>query len=142
MHRRPAVIPWARGVVLVATLLALAAAFPAWAVSVPAGFQVTNAVPGTAFTNPTGIAFLPDGRMLVAEKRGIVWVVQNGTKLSPPFWDRQNEVLNNGDRGLLDVAVDPTSISTTTSTSSTPSIPTRTATTTTTTRSADWRATR
>ena len=50
---------------------------------------------------------MPDGRLLVAEKRGRVYVVDHGTKLPTPMWQRENEVLNNGDRGLLDVAVDP-----------------------------------
>ena len=70
-------------------------------------FQVTNAVPGTAFSNPTGIAFLPDGRMLVAEKRGSCGSCRTAPSSPRRSGIEQNEVLNNGDRGLLDVAVDP-----------------------------------
>jgi PKD repeat protein len=80
---------------------------PAGAVSVPPQFVVENAIPGISFTNPTQIAFLPDGRWLVAEKGGDVWVIQNGVRLATPFWSRNNEVLNNGDRGLLSICVDP-----------------------------------
>jgi PKD repeat protein len=76
-------------------------------VSVPAQWVVENAIPSTTFTNPTQVAFLPDGRWLVAEKAGNVWVIQNGVRLATPFWTRTNEVLDNGDRGLLSIAVDP-----------------------------------
>jgi glucose/arabinose dehydrogenase len=75
--------------------------------TVPSGFVVENAVPGAAFDTPTGIAFLPDGRMLVTLKEGTVWMVQNGSKLPGQMLDLRRVVLNQGDRGLLDVAVDP-----------------------------------
>ena len=78
---------------------------PAHAVTVPANFVVENAVSGSAFVVPTGMAFLPDGRLLVAEKRGTVWMVQNGARLANAVWSSQAEVLDNGDRGLLDVGV-------------------------------------
>jgi PKD repeat protein/glucose/arabinose dehydrogenase len=87
-------------------LLPLATPRDAQAVSVPAQFVVENAVPGITFTQPTQVTFLPDGRWLVAEKGGTVWVVQNGVRLATPFWQRTNEVLDNGDRGLLSVCVD------------------------------------
>jgi glucose/arabinose dehydrogenase len=50
---------------------------------------------------------MPDGKLLVAEKRGVVWVVEGGLKHSTPMWSHENEVENADDRGLLDVAVDP-----------------------------------
>src|SRR6059036_2974611 len=84
-----------------------AAARPAGAVAVPPSFVIENAVPGVVFDTPTAIAFLPGGRMLVAEKRGHVWTVTNGVKHSTPLWQRENEVLNEHDRGLLGLAVDP-----------------------------------
>ncbi|HET7224378.1 MAG TPA: PQQ-dependent sugar dehydrogenase [Candidatus Eisenbacteria bacterium] len=74
---------------------------------VPANFVVEEFAPGAVFDTPTGITFLPDGRLLVCEKRGRVWMVTNGVKAASPLWAADNEVLNNGDRGLLDVAVDP-----------------------------------
>ena len=47
------------------------------ALTVPTGFTVDNMVPGTTFTVPTAVTFLPDGRYLVAEKGGTVRMVEN-----------------------------------------------------------------
>src|ERR1041385_6320827 len=91
------------GIAMIATL----ASSPAWAITVPSPFVVENAVPNTGFNQPTGLAFSPDGRVFVAEKRGVVRVVQKGMKLMQPLWNGEAEVLNNGDRGLLGIAVDP-----------------------------------
>ena len=71
----------------------------------PSLFKVDTV--GTGFDTPTAIAFLPGGRMLVAEKRGRVYSLLNGVKSSSPVWSRENEVLNEHDRGLLGLAVDP-----------------------------------
>ncbi|HKQ57364.1 MAG TPA: PQQ-dependent sugar dehydrogenase [Candidatus Eisenbacteria bacterium] len=73
----------------------------------PDHFVVENAVPGGGFVIPTKIAFLPGGRMLVAEKGGKVWTVTHGIMSPEPLWDGSQEVLNEGDRGLLSIAVDP-----------------------------------
>ncbi len=89
-----------------ATALALLAATAAGAVNLPPDFVVEDVAPGAGFNTPTGVAFLPGGRMLVAEKRGRVYAVTNGVKYPTPLWSRENEVLNNGDRGLLGIAVD------------------------------------
>jgi glucose/arabinose dehydrogenase len=70
-------------------------------------FAIENAVPGAGFNNPAAIVFTPDGRILVAEKRGVVRVVENGVKRTQPLWSGETEVLSNGDRGLLGIAVDP-----------------------------------
>lgn len=91
---------------LVALVLAVTAR-RADAVTVPPNFVVENAVPGASFDTPVAIAFLPDGRMLVAEKRGRVWMVKNGVVAPTPVWSGENEVLNVNDRGLLSIAVDP-----------------------------------
>jgi glucose/arabinose dehydrogenase len=90
-------------------LLLLLAASPAAATpALPANFWFFNGVPGATFDTPTTIAFLPDGRMMVGEKRGVAWMVSNsGTLQSTPVWSRELEVLNEGDKGLLAVAVDP-----------------------------------
>ncbi len=77
------------------------------AIVVPAGFIAENATPSATWDTPIAIAFLPDGRYLVAEKKGVVWMVTNGVKSSVPLWDRQAEVLDVNDRGLLDIAVHP-----------------------------------
>ncbi len=75
--------------------------------SLPSNFFLENPVPGNTFNFPVCMAFLPDGRLLVGEKRGTVWVVQDGSKFPVPFWTRDVKVLDNGDRGLLGIAVDP-----------------------------------
>src|SRR2546428_7852221 len=97
--------PIAAGRLLALTLVSLAA--PARAVTVPDGFVVEDAAPGAAFDTPTAIAFLPGGRMLVAEKRGRIVTVTNGVKSASPLWARETEVHDDGDRGLLGIAVDP-----------------------------------
>jgi glucose/arabinose dehydrogenase/PKD repeat protein len=91
----------------VAVALAFFVAAPALAITLPSQFVSENAVPGVTFNTPTAIAFLPDGRMLVCEKRGVIYVVVNGVRQSTPMWDRQAEVLNQHDRGFLGLAVDP-----------------------------------
>jgi len=95
-----------RGIAL-ASLLALAGPVaPAGAdPSVPAGFAVTSVTPGVSFTLPTCLAFLPDGRMLVGEKRGRVYLVSGGTRTL--LWQSEGEVLDIGDSGVEDVAVGP-----------------------------------
>jgi glucose/arabinose dehydrogenase len=90
------------------TLALLLAAVPvAASPSLPANFWFFNAVPGTQFDTPTTIAFLPDGRLLVGEKRGRVWMVKDGFRLPTPVWSSENEILNEGDKGLLAITVDP-----------------------------------
>jgi glucose/arabinose dehydrogenase/chitodextrinase len=91
----------------VAGLLGLLASVPALAVSVPPNFVVENIAPGATFTVPTGIAYMPGGRLLVCEKRGRVYFITNGVKSAQPLWSREMEVLDETDRGLLDCAVDP-----------------------------------
>ena len=90
--------------------LSMLAAFVAPATAAPSGpanFSIDDAVPGAGFVVPTGIAFLPDGRLLVCEKRGRVYEVRKGVRRAAPLWSAENEVLDIGDRGLLGVAVDP-----------------------------------
>lgn len=88
-------------------LLALIGLSPPDAGALPPGFVVESLTPGQTFDIPTGIVHMPDGRILVSEKAGRVMVIQNGVKLSTPMWDSQTEILTNGDRGLIGMAVDP-----------------------------------
>ncbi|MDQ3367113.1 MAG: PQQ-dependent sugar dehydrogenase [Myxococcota bacterium] len=56
--------------------------------------------------HPWGLAFLPDGAMLVTEKPGRLRVVSPTGELSPPV-DGLPKVDARGQGGLLDVAIDP-----------------------------------
>jgi aldose sugar dehydrogenase len=56
--------------------------------------------------NPWGLAFLPDGRMLVTERPGRLRVVTTGGLISAPIGGIP-EVYAQGQGGLLDVTVDP-----------------------------------
>ena len=73
----------------------------------PSNFAIDDAAPAAGFVDPTGMAFLPDGRFFVTEKRGRVFEVRNGVKRPTAIWAADNEVLNIGDTGLLSIAVDP-----------------------------------
>src|SRR4051794_335618 len=56
--------------------------------------------------NPWGIAMLPDGRMLVTEKRGTLRLVSSDGTISSPLAGVP-PVDASGQGGLLDVALDP-----------------------------------
>jgi glucose/arabinose dehydrogenase len=68
-------------------------------------FDVVTVTEG--LTNPWGLTFLPDGRMLVTERPGRLRVVSaDGKTLSEPVAGLP-AVDNRGQGGLLDVALDP-----------------------------------
>src|SRR5262249_27618349 len=56
--------------------------------------------------HPWGLAFLPDGRMLVTERPGRLRIVSKGGAKSEPL-KGVPEVFAQGQGGLLDVALDP-----------------------------------
>lgn len=66
--------------------------------------EVTTVAEG--LRHPWGLAFLPDGRMLVTEKGGDLRIVDADGKLSDPLRGVP-EVDDRGQGGLLDVALDP-----------------------------------
>jgi glucose/arabinose dehydrogenase len=72
--------------------------------TLPAGFVVEEVVGG--FNLPTAFTTLPDGRLLVTEKAGLVRVVKNGVLLPTPFIDLTATVNDYWDRGLLGIAAD------------------------------------
>lgn len=78
---------------------------PRAAVSLPGGFAVETLVAGLNF--PTSFAFLPDGRILIAEKRGVVRVYKGGALLTAPLIDITDHVNDYWDHGLLSIAPDP-----------------------------------
>jgi len=57
-------------------------------------------------TLPTALTFLPDGRILIAEKSGTVRVVKASNVLPTPFIDISAHVNDYEDRGLLGIAAD------------------------------------
>lgn len=71
----------------------------------PAGFAMEVVVSG--LTYPTTFAALPDGRLLIAEKAGVVRLFKDGALQPTPFIDLQGRVNSHHDRGLLGLAVDP-----------------------------------
>jgi glucose/arabinose dehydrogenase len=71
------------------------------------GNFVTESV-ATGLASPTAFDWTPNGnRMYIAQKDGVVRVLENGTLLSTPFIDIRSQVNNTRDRGLLSIAVHP-----------------------------------
>jgi glucose/arabinose dehydrogenase len=67
---------------------------------------VSVATVAEGLEHPWGLAFLPDGRMLVTERPGRLRLVGTDGALSEPLGGVP-EVYENGQGGLLDVALDP-----------------------------------
>jgi glucose/arabinose dehydrogenase len=83
-----------------------ATATVARAATLPAGFQ--ESVVFSGLTNPTAVRFAPDGRIFVAEKRGVIKVFDSLTDTTPDvFADLNVNVYNFWDRGLLGMALAP-----------------------------------
>ncbi len=89
---------------LAGALLALALPTFAGGPTLPPGF-IAEPI-GTNWNAPTALAFIDQDELLVGLKGGRVWYVQ-GDLVKNIVVDLAVEVLNNGDRGILDVAVDP-----------------------------------
>jgi glucose/arabinose dehydrogenase len=87
-------------------LLALALPAHAAAVNLPSGFQDTVVLEG--LDEPTNFRFAPDGKIFVAEKAGKILVFDSLSDTEPEvFADLRTEVFDNGDRGILGLALDP-----------------------------------
>jgi hypothetical protein len=72
------------GLLLVTTGLAVLPQ-PARSLTAPPGFVVVNAFPTASFNLPVLVVFMPDGRRLVVEKEGRIWMVTAaGAKLPAP----------------------------------------------------------
>ena len=71
--------------------------------------QFQNEVLATGFNLPTSIEFLPDGRMLVVELKGVIKVMSPPyTQASPtPFLQIANIANTGVQQGIFDVALDP-----------------------------------
>lgn len=80
------------------------APFGAQAVIFEPGFEQETIASG--FTLPTAMTHAPDGRIFIAEKSGVVRVVDNGVLLPTPVITL-TDINDFGDRGLLGIEVDP-----------------------------------
>ena len=69
-------------------------------------YEVRVVTVARGLENPWGLAFLPDGRMLVTERPGRLRYVEKEGVLSRPL-SGVPEVFKRGQGGLLDVALDP-----------------------------------
>ncbi|MDB5431933.1 MAG: glucose sorbosone dehydrogenase [Caulobacter sp.] len=72
----------------------------------PAGVAYEVSVVATGLESPWGLAFLPDGRLLVTERAGRLRIVAADGTLSPPVTGLP-PIDVYGQQGLLDVALDP-----------------------------------
>ncbi len=73
--------------------------------SLPAGFGDSLVA---AVEDPIALAPTPDGRILIADQQGRVWVLKNGKVLAKPALDISKKVCaGDSERGLLGIAVDP-----------------------------------
>ncbi|PKN67607.1 MAG: hypothetical protein CVU57_02605 [Deltaproteobacteria bacterium HGW-Deltaproteobacteria-15] len=71
------------------------------------GAEVTAETLVTGLDHPWGMAFLPDGRLLITERNtGRLYLLQTDRKLSKPL-DGVPKVHSRGQGGLMDVALDP-----------------------------------
>src|SRR6187455_1146011 len=82
---------------------AAAASVTAGAATLPTGFTESQVV--TGLSNPTAMAFAPDGRLFVCLQGGQLRVVKNNALLPTPFLSVT--VNSSGERGLLGVTFDP-----------------------------------
>ena len=74
--------------------------------ALPTGFEEQIVLSG--LTNPTVVRFAGDGRVFVAEKRGVIKVFDSLSDTTPTvFADLNVNVHNFWDRGLLGMALDP-----------------------------------
>lgn len=93
---------WASTLALLAGALTCSTTFAA----PPADFVVENIASG--WNEPIGTTFMHDGRAVVWERGGRVWVVNtNGTRNAAPLIDLNDEVGAWRDYGLMSVVLDP-----------------------------------
>jgi glucose/arabinose dehydrogenase len=85
------------------TFILLFISFITHAQNLPNGFSQVMVANG--ISNPTVMAFAPDGRIFVAQQNGQLRIIKNGSLLSQPFISLS--VSSSGERGLLGIAFDP-----------------------------------
>lgn len=90
--------------VTVAMLLPSAVVSGPAAAAPPQGFETE---PVADVPAPTDLAFLPDGRLLIASQGGKLYLVPAGATGVEEVLDLGRQICTDGERGLLGVAVDP-----------------------------------
>jgi aldose sugar dehydrogenase len=104
------VYKWGRAVIVAAAILAFVPAFAQEAPRSPTPKETRlparQADAARGLENPWGLAFLPDGRMLVTERPGRLRLVSRDGELSAPLTGVP-KVRTGGQGGLLDVALSP-----------------------------------
>ena len=88
---------------LLAAVAVAALVFPVLAATLNPGF--TETIIASGLSNPTAMAFTPDGRLFVCQQAGQLRVIENNQLLPTPFVSLT--VNSSGERGLLGVAFDP-----------------------------------
>jgi glucose/arabinose dehydrogenase len=92
--------------VLACVGMSILASSPAFAATLPSGFQ--DSVVFSNLEQPTSLRFAQDGRVFVAEKPGEILVFDSLEDETPEvFADIRTEVYDTGDRGILGLALDP-----------------------------------
>ncbi|HKR02005.1 MAG TPA: PQQ-dependent sugar dehydrogenase, partial [Pyrinomonadaceae bacterium] len=84
-------------------VLLVLSTFSLQAATLPAGFA--EALVASGLSNPTAMAFAPDGRLFVCQQGGQLRVIKNGALLATPFLSVTTD--QSGERGLLGIAFDP-----------------------------------
>jgi glucose/arabinose dehydrogenase len=74
---------------------------------VPNGSGFTTETIVSGLVQPIAFDESSDGRIFVAEKAGIIRVIENGQLLPTPFLDINEEVNSHHDRGMMGIALDP-----------------------------------
>jgi glucose/arabinose dehydrogenase/PKD repeat protein len=89
-------------------VFALVAAWAPAAQSQPLQQGFTESVVLSGMSEPTDVAFAPDGRVFIAEKSGLIKVFSGLDTTTPTIAaDLRTQVHNFWDRGLLSLAIDP-----------------------------------
>ena len=74
---------------------------------IPTTTPVTVSDVATGLTSPWGLAFLPDGRMLITGRLGQLWLLSADGATRQAITGLPTGLFTGGQGGLLDVAIDP-----------------------------------
>jgi len=98
----------AKSLAFALVLLASALAWSPSAKALPLQPGFTESVVFSGLTEPTDVAFAPDGRVFVSEKSGLIKVFSSLNATTPTIAaDLRTQVYNFWDRGLLNIELDP-----------------------------------